>query len=202
MVSKGVWRIMKVLVACEFSGGVRDAFIRQGHDAVSCDLIPSESPGPHIQGNVLEVINSGEWDLMIAHPPCTHLAVSGARWFKDKPDLQREAIQFFMDLVTCEIPKVCIENPVGIMSTVYRKPNQYIQPWGFGHPESKKTGLWLRGLPNLIPTNNVKEEYDSLPVNVRNRIHYLPPTPDRGKLRSRTYPGIAEAMANQWSNLF
>jgi len=98
--------------------------------------------------------------------------------------------------------KVYIENPVGIMSTVYRKPNQYIQPWEFGHPESKKTGLWLRGLPNLIPTNNVKEEYDSLPVNVRNRIHYLPPTPDRGKLRSRTYPGIAEAMANQWSNLF
>ena len=193
---------MKVLVACEYSGTVRDAFLKLGHDAVSCDLLPTESPGPHIVGDVLEIVNSGEFDLMIAHPPCTHLSVSGARWFKDKVELQKTAIDFFLSLAFCDIPKYCIENPVGIMSTVWRKPNQYIQPWEFGHPESKKTGLWLRGLPKLQPTDNVKSVYDTLPDNQRNRIHYLPPSQDRGKLRSKTYPGIAKAMAIQWSNLF
>jgi len=124
---------MRVLIACEFSGVVRDAFLARGHDAVSCDLLPTESPGPHIQGDVLEIINSGEWDLMIAHPPCTHLAVSGARWFNDKKEEQYQAINFFMEHAFCEIPKYCIENPVGIISTAWRPPDQYIHPWQFGH---------------------------------------------------------------------
>lgn len=184
---------MKVLVACEFSGVVRDAFLERGHDAVSCDLLPTESPGPHIQGDVLEIINSGEWDLMIAHPPCTHLAVSGARWFKDKKEEQYQAINFFMQLAFCETPKYCIENPVSIMSTTWRPPDQYIQPWQFGHGETKKTGLWLRGLPKLVPTNIV-DGRDA-------RIHNMPPGKDRWKKRSITYTGIACAMAEQWGDL-
>lgn len=181
---------MKVLVACEFSGIVRDAFAAKGHNAISCDLLPTEKFGPHYQGDVLGILDQG-WDLMIAHPPCTYLAVSGARWWETKQAEQRKAIYFFMALADADIPKICIENPVGIMSTYWRIPNQYIQPWQFGHGETKKTGLWLKGLPKLRPTNIVKGR--------EARIHKMPKTPDRGKLRSITYQGIADAMAEQWS---
>ena len=183
---------MKILIACEFSGIVRDAFIKKGHDAVSCDLLPTETPGPHIQGNVLEVINNG-WDMMIAHPPCTDIAVSGAKhfWYKIKDGRQQKSVDFFMMLVNAPIDKICIENPVGIMSTKYRKPDQYIQPWQFGHGETKKTCLWLKNLPELKAINIVEGR--------ENRIWKMPPSKDRGKLRSITYKGIATAMATQWS---
>ena len=181
---------MRVLAACEYSGRVRDAFIARGHDAISCDLLPADSPGPHYQGDVMDIIGDG-FDLMIAHPPCTHLCVSGARWFKDKVVEQKEAIEFFMALINADIPKIAIENPVGIMSTKYRKPDQYIQPWEYGHGETKKTCLWLKGLNQLVPTNIVEGR--------DNRIHRLPPSKDRGKLRSETYQGWADAMAAQWS---
>lgn len=182
---------MKVLIACEFSGIVRDAFIKRGHDAISCDLLPTERPGPHHQGSVIEILKIG-WDLMIAHPPCTHLAVSGARWFKQKREdgRQQGAIDFFIALFDAPIPKICIENPVGVMSSVYRGPDQYIQPWQFGHGETKKTGLWLKNLPDLLPTNIVSGR--------EARIHKMPPSKDRGRLRSITYQGIADAMAEQW----
>lgn len=180
---------MKVLIACEFSGIVREAFKAKGHDAWSCDLLPSEIPGQHIQDNVLNHLNDG-WDLMIAHPPCTHLAVSGARWFKNKKNEQAEAIDFFMSLVDCNINKVCIENPIGIMSTWYAKPDQIIQPWMFGHGETKATCLWLRNLPKLKPTNIVEGR--------EQRVFKEPPSPERWKNRSRTYTGIAQAMAEQW----
>ena len=183
---------MKVLVACEFSGIVRDAFIERGHNTWSCDLIPSESIGPHYQGDVKYVLEHETWDLMIAHPPCTHLAVSGARWFKDKIREQKEAVDFFLTLVMADIPKICIENPVGIMSTLHRKPDQYIQPWQFGHGETKKTCLWLKNLPLLKPTDIVEGR--------ENRIHRMAPSPNRGHERSRFYPGIAQAMAEQWSD--
>lgn len=182
---------MKVLIACEYSGIVRDAFLERGHDAWSCDILPTESPGPHIQGDVLEILNDG-WDLMIAHPPCTHLAVSGARWFKEKQKdgRQQKAIHFFMTLVNAPILKTCIENPVSIMSSKYRKPNQIIQPWQFGHGETKKTCLWLKGLPPLMHTNIVDGR--------EQRVWKMAPSPDRWKERSRTYRGIGEAMATQW----
>ena len=183
---------MRVLVACEFSGTVRDAFIRAGHDAVSCDLLPTEKPGPHIVGDVLDYIGFGG-DLLIAFPPCTHLCVSGARWFKDKAKEQAEAIDFFMALANSPIPRIAIENPIGIMSTRYRKPDQIIQPWQFGHGETKATCLWLKGLPKLTPTNIVDGRTA--------RVHRMPPGPDRWRERSRTYQGIADAMAQQWSNL-
>ena len=182
---------MKVLVACEFSGVVRDAFRTIGHDAWSCDILPSENFSMfHYQTDVKNVINEG-WDLMIAHPPCTHLAVSGARWFKDKQEEQKDAIDFFMMLVNSPIPKIAIENPIGIMSTKYRKPDQIIQPWMFGHGETKATCLWLKGLPLLKPTDVVEGR--------EARIHKMAPSPDRWKERSRTYPGIAYAMAEQWA---
>ena len=148
---------MKVLVACEFSGVVRDAFIARGHDAMSCDLRPSETPGPHYQGDVFDIINDG-WDLMIAHPPCTHLSVSGARHFAAKraDGRQQEAVAFFLLLAKSEIPRIAIENPVCIMSSVWRKPDQIIQPWQFGHGETKATCLWLKGLLKLQPTNIVE----------------------------------------------
>ena len=180
---------MKVLIACEFSGIVRDAFIERGHDAVSCDIIESERPGAHITGDVLHWLNDG-WDLMIAHPPCTHIAVSGARWFKYKQTEQKEAIKFFMDMINAPIEKICTENPVSIMSTVYRKPDQYIQPWQHGHGETKKTGLWLKGLPILKSSNIVEGR--------KPRVHYESPGQNRQKNRSRTYTGIAKAMAEQW----
>lgn len=190
---------MKVLIACEYSGTVRDAFIKRGHDAVSCDILSTDSPGPHYQGDVRDILNDG-WDIMIAHPPCTHLAVSGAAWFAEKraDGRQQTGIDFFMEMINANIPKICVENPVCIMSSVYRKPDQIIQPYMFGHPESKKTCLWLKNLSKLTPTMDVKSDYDLLPKNQRERIHYLPPSEDRWKLRSLTYPGIAEAMAVQW----
>lgn len=183
---------MKVLVACEFSGRVRDAFIACGHDAVSCDLLPTEAPGPHYQGDVFPLL-SKEWDMMVAFPPCTHLCVSGARWFSKKKREQMAAENFFMCLVGCPIPKIVIENPVGIMSTRYRKPDQIIQPWMFGHGETKATCLWLKNCPPLRPTLIVEGR--------ESRIHKMPPSSDRGRLRSITYQGIADAMAEQWGTL-
>ena len=182
---------MKVLIACEFSGRVRDAFRIRGHDAWSCDILSTEKPGPHIQSDVLNILNDN-WDLMIAHPPCTYLAVSGARWWETKQVEQRKAIFFFMSLADANILKICIENPVGIMSPFWRKPNQYIQPWQFGHGETKKTGLWLKNLPKLNPTNIVEGR--------EARIHKMPPSKYRSKLRSITYQGIADAMAKQWGS--
>ena len=180
---------MKVLIACEFSGIVREAFIKRGHDALSCDLLPSEIKGPHHQGNVLDIIDNG-WDLMIAHPPCTHLAVSGARWFKDKQQEQIAALEFVRKLFDAKIPKIAIENPVSIISSKIRKPDQIIQPWMFGHGETKKTCLWLKNLPALVPTNIVDGR--------EQRIWKMPPNENRWKERSRTFNGIAEAMAQQW----
>lgn len=180
---------MRVLVACEFSGIVRDAFAAKGHDAWSCDLLPTERPGKHIQGDVLEVINDG-WDLMIAHPPCTHLAVSGARWFKDKQAEQKEALEFVYMLLSSTVRRIALENPVSIISSVFRKPEQIVQPWQFGHGETKATCLWLKGLQPLRPTNIVEGRVA--------RVHREPPGPDRWKNRSRTFPGLAAAMADQW----
>lgn len=181
---------MKVLVACEFSGRVREAFRAKGHDAWSCDLIESEDASPfHIQGDCLEILDN-DWDLMIAHPPCTHLAVSGARWFKNKLTEQAEALDFVYTLMTASIPKICIENPISIISSKIRKPNQIIQPWQFGHGETKATCLWLKGLPKLVPTNIVEGR--------EAKVHLMSPGPNRWKERSRTYQGIANAMAEQW----
>lgn len=183
---------MKVLIACEFSGIVRDAFMKAGHDAWSCDLLPTEATGQHIQGDVLNIINDG-WDLMIAHPPCTHLSVSGARWFKDKINEQIAAASFFIQLANCSIKKICIENPIGIMSTRYHKPDQIIQPWQFGHGETKATCLWLKGLPKLTPTNIVEGR--------EGKVWKMPPSETRWKERSRTFYGIAKAMAEQWGKI-
>lgn len=182
---------MRILVACEYSGRVRDAFIAKGHDAISCDILPTDNKGPHYQGDVFDIIDDG-FDMMIAHPPCTHLAVSGARHFAEKraDGRQQAAIDFFMTLANCSIPLKAIENPICIMSSIWRKPDQIIQPWMFGHGETKATCLWLEGLPLLIPTNIVDGR--------EARIHKMPPTPDRAKLRSMTYQGIADAMAEQW----
>ena len=182
---------MRILIGCEFSGVVRDAFIRKGHDAISCDLLPTDLPGPHYQCDVLDVLDEG-WDLAIFHPPCTHLAVSGAKHFaeKRKDGRQQAAIDFFMHLASANIEQVAIENPVCIMSTHWRKPDQIIQPWQFGHGETKATCLWLKGLPPLKPTNIVDGRSA--------RVHRMPPSKDRWKLRSITYQGIADAMADQW----
>ena len=190
---------MKVLVACEYSGRVRDAFIGGGHEAMSCDLLPTDVPGPHYQGDVRDVLDY-PWDLMIAHPPCTDLAVSGAAWFEKKRinGSQQASASFFMMLAKADIPRIAIENPVCIISSIWRKPDQIIQPWMFGHMEQKATCLWLKGLPKLSPTNIVKDEMMKLPKNKRERLHYLPPSEDRWKLRSETYQGIAQAMADQW----
>jgi hypothetical protein len=183
---------VRVLVACEYSGRVRDAFIAQGHEAMSCDLLPTDSPGPHYQGDVLDVLDDG-WDLMIAHPPCTHLAVSGARWFKGKEAEQAEALEFVAKLLDADIPRIALENPVSVISSRIRKPDQIIQPWMFGHGETKATCLWLKGLPKLKPTDIVEGR--------EARIHKMGPSPDRWKLRSETYPGIAQAMAQQWGGI-
>jgi hypothetical protein len=184
---------MKVLVACEFSGVVRDAFTARGHDAWSCDLLPCEKGGgQHIQGDVFPLL-SGAWDLLLAFPPCTHLCVSGARWFSKKKREQMEAENFFMCLVGCPIHRIAVENPIGIMSTKYRKPDQIIQPWQFGHGETKATCLWLKNLPKLIATNVV--------AGREPRVHKCPPGPDRWKERSRTLQGVAAAMADQWGSL-
>lgn len=172
--------VVRVLVACEFSGRVRDAFARQGHNAWSCDLLPSEAPGQHIVGDVREHLGAG-WDLIVAFPPCTHLAVSGARWFKDKVDQQPAAIQFFLDCANAPAPRVAVENPVSIMSRLYRKPDQIIQPWQFGHPETKATCLWLRGLPLLAPTHRDGTDLfaEPAPVERVGRVWREPPGPDR-----------------------
>lgn len=183
---------MKVLVACEFSGIVREAFRSRGHDAISCDLLPTEIDGPHYRGDVMDILEDG-WDLMIAHPPCTHLAVSGARWFKDKQREQAEALEFVRMLLGAPIPRIALENPVSIISSRIRKPDQIIQPWMFGHGETKATCLWLKNLPLLTPTNIVEGR--------TGRVHREPPSPDRWKNRSRTFPGIADAMAEQWGDL-
>ena len=179
-------------MACEFSGVVRDAFIARGHDAMSCDLLPTEAPGPHYCGDVRDVLRGG-WDLMIAHPPCTHLAVSGARWFKDKREEQAEALEFVRLLMAAAIPRIALENPISIISSEIRKPDQIIQPWQHGHGETKATCLWLRRLPKLAP---------SCVVDGRSaRVHRMAPGPDRWKERSRTLPGIAAAMAEQWGGV-
>lgn len=182
----------KVLVACEYSGTVRDAFIKAGHDAISCDLLPTDVAGPHYQGDVTDILNNG-WDLLIAHPPCTHLAVSGARWFKEKQKEQQEALAFVELLLNASVSKICLENPVSIISSKIRKPDQIIQPWQYGHGETKATCLWLKNLPLLKPTDLVEGR--------EARIHKMPPSPDRWKLRSKTYQGIADAMAAQWGPL-
>ena len=183
---------MKVLIACEYSGRVREAFRLRGHNVTSCDLLPAEDGSQfHYQGDVFDIIKKG-WDLMIAHPPCTHLAVSGARHFAEKraDGRQQEALDFVRALMYAPIDRIAIENPVSIISSQIRKADQYIQPWQFGHGETKKTGLWLKNLPKLVPSNIVEGRAD--------RIHKMPPSPDRWKERSRTYQGIANAMAEQW----
>lgn len=180
---------MRVLVACEYSGRVRDAFLALGHDALSCDLLLTESAGPHYQGDVRDVLDRG-WDLLVAHPPCTDLAVSGARWFKDKVKEQAEALDFVRLLLGAPIPRIALENPVSVISSRIKKPDQVIQPWQFGHGETKATCLWLKGLPRLVPTNIV--------AGREARVHRMPPGPDRWKERSRTYEGVAAAMAMQW----
>lgn len=195
---------MRVLIACEFSGTVRDAFAKRGHDALSCDLEQSETPGQHYQGDVMDILADG-WDMMIAHPPCTHLAVSGARHFeqKRKDGRQQKGIDFFMKMINAPIPMIAVENPVGIMSTIYRKPDQIIEPYEYGHPCTKKTCLWLKGLPLLKPTDIV-DKGDVWVAKSGKRMsqwYYdsscLPPK-EREKMRNKTFQGIADAMAEQW----
>lgn len=191
---------MRVLIGCEYSGVVRDAFLAKGHDAMSCDLLPTDKPGPHYQGDVFDIIGDG-WDLAIFHPPCTYMARSGQRWLKDQPPLKSgklvgaerraalaKAIDFFEKLLNAPIPRVCVENPRSFL--IPFPVTQYIQPWQFGHGETKETGLWLRNLPPLVPTDIVEGR--------EARIHKLPPSADRWKIRSETYAGIAQAMAQQW----
>jgi len=192
---------MRVLIACEYSGTVRDAFLAAGHDAMSCDLLPSDRPGPHYQGDIVDILRD-DWDLMIAHPPCTHLAVSGAKHFAQKQadGRQAAALDFVRMLMAAPIPRICVENPVSIISTRIRKPDQIIQPWQYGHEATKTTCLWLKGLPPLVPTNivgkgarHVTKSGKSLP-----QWYNLPPSADRWRIRSATFQGIADAMAAQW----
>lgn len=183
---------MRVLVACEFSGTVREYFLEKGHDTLSCDLLPTEIPGPHYQGDVRDVLYDG-WDLMIAFPPCTHLSSSGARWFSKKQEQQQDALAFVRLLLEAPINKIALENPIGVISTHITKPTQVIQPWMFGHPEKKATCLWLRNLPKLQSTIII------IPESKRTqRIHMMGETKGRAKERSITYKGIAHAMAEQW----
>lgn len=209
---------MKILVACEESQAVTIELRRLGHEAYSCDIEPCSGGHPewHIMGDVLNVLNGnaifrtqdgkihcidGRWDMLICFPPCTDLASSGAAWFEQKraDGRQQRSIDFFMRFANAPCERIAIENPVGIMSSIYRKPNQITHPWQHGHPEQKSTCLWLIGLPELKETNNVREYMLTLPKNQRERLHYLPPSPDRAKLRSKTFPGIARAMAEQWA---
>ena len=199
---------MKILVGCEESQAVCIEFRKLGYEAYSCDLLPCSGGHPewHLQMDIFEAIKLGGWDMMIAFPTCTYLTVSANKWYKDQPErksgtlvgearreARREAIKFFMDLYNCEIPVVALENPIGVMSSVFRKPDQVLQPWMFGHGETKATCLWLKDLPKLNPTNIVDGRVQ--------RLHLLPKTPERAMLRSKTFPGIASAMANQWGNL-
>jgi hypothetical protein len=198
---------MKILVACEYSGTVRDAFIRGGHEAMSCDLLPTDAPGPHYQGDVMDIIGDG-WDLMVAHPPCTYLSVSGMHWttrgLRD-PQLTEDALEFVRQLMAAPISRIAIENPVSVISSQIRKPDQIITPYQFGHDASKKTCLWLKGLPLLRPTQfieprivNGKPRWGNQTDSGQNK---LPPSADRWKIRSETYTGIANAMAYQWGSL-
>ena len=193
---------MKILIACEFSGIVRDAFAARGHVAISCDLLPTERPeGTHWQGDVLDFIKMQNFDMMIAHPPCTFLAVSGNRWMKERPERisdREKALAFVRALMDADIPRICIENPKGVISSRIRKPDQIIQPWQFGHPETKETHLWLKGLPTLEPTTDLREQMNGRAAKDRGRVHHAAPGPDRWKERSRTFAGIAKAMAEQW----
>ena len=191
---------MRVLIACEYSGVTRRAFAARGHDVMSCDLLESEDNSPyHYTGDIRDML-AQPWDLMIAHPPCTDIAVSGAAWFKEKiaDGRQERALDFVRLLMAQDIPRIAIENPVSVISSKIRKPDQIVQPWMFGHKEQKATCLWLKGLPKLLETNNVKAEMMLLPKRERERLHYLPPSPTRWKERSRTFLGIAEAFADQW----
>lgn len=208
---------IKILIACEESQRVTIEMRRLGHEAYSCDIQEPSGGHPewHIHGDALKALRGGiiktmdgethvvgKWDMMIAHPPCTHLAVSGARWFAEgkKPlSLRKEAAEFFLKFAEADIPKIAVENPVSVMSTIYRKPDQIIHPWQYGHPEEKTTCLWLKGLPKLTPTNNVREEMMKLTKKERERIYYMSPWPERAKERSKTFPGIARAMAEQWA---
>jgi len=198
--------VKRILIACEFSGTVREAFKKVGWDAWSCDILPTEIPGNHIQDDVLNHLGGG-WDMMIAHPPCTYLTNSGVTWLHK--DAKRwielfNAALFFKKLLNANIPKICVENPIQhkyAKAFINQEYTQIIQPWMFGHPESKATCLWLKGLPELKETDNVKEEMLSLPDNQRQRLHYLPPSEDRWKLRSKTFQGIADAISEQWTNI-
>ena len=193
---------MRILVACEESQAVTKEFRRLGHEAYSCDIEPCSGGKPewHLQQDAIPLVYGGGFDMIIAFPPCTHLAVSGAAWFeqKRKDGRQQQGIDFFMKFANAPCDRVMIENPIGIMSTIWRKPDQIIQPYQFGHMERKATCLWLKGLPLLKHTNNVYDEMMKLPRNKRERLHYLPPSPDRSKLRSKTFPGIARAIAEQF----
>jgi len=198
---------MKVLIACEYSGTVRDAFIKAGHDAMSCDLLPTDVAGPHHQGDVTDILNDG-WDLIIAHPPCTYMTNSGVSWLYKDPArwaLLNDAAAFFNLLLDAPVNRIAVENPImhkyAKERIGNRKQDQVVQPWMFGHMEQKGTCLWLKNLPLLTATNNVKAEMLLLPDNERQRLHYLSPGPDRWKLRSKTYQGIADAMAAQWGCL-
>lgn len=183
---------MRVLIACEFSGIVRQAFRILGHEAWSADVLPAEDNSPyHLKGDIFKRTDWGYWDLMIAHPPCTYLTVAGNRWYANRPDLIQEGLDFVLALAQLPVPKIAIENPIGRLSTLWRKPDQIIQPWMFGHGETKATCLWLKNLPKLIPTDIVEGRIP--------KVHYASPGPERWKTRSRTYIGIAEAMADQWS---
>jgi hypothetical protein len=194
---------VRVLIACEYSGAVRDAFLELGHDAMSCDLLPTEVPGPHYQGDVRDILGDG-WDLMVAHPTCTYLCNSGVRWLHSDHTRWQHMVEgavFFRELLNAPIPMRAIENPIMhkyAASIIGRRQDQVIQPWMFGHPETKGTGLWLEGLPLLQATDNVREHMLSLPKAEQSRIHYMSPGADRWKERSRTYAGIAHAMAQQW----
>lgn len=201
---------MRILIACEYSGRVREAFAALGHDAWSCDLIDTEQPGQHIIGDALEVAYNGTWDMMIAHPPCTYLTNTANRWLYNKDgskniprwDNMRDAAAFFKALYDAPIPKKVLENPIqnkyGLEMHGCGKATQYVQPWMFGHMEQKATGLWLQGVPKLKPTNDVKSEMMKLSLKERQRLFMLPPSEDRWKIRSRTFEGIALAMADQW----
>lgn len=192
---------MRVLVACEESQAVCKAFRELGHEAYSCDIEPCSGGHPewHIQADALELLKI-KWDMILAFPPCTDLAVSGAAWFEEKrkDGRQQRAIEFFMKFANADCDRIAIENPVGIMSTYWRKPDQIVQPYMFGHPEQKKTCFWLKGLPPLKETKNVYDEMMKRPKKERERLHYLPPSPERAKIRSKTFSGIAQAMAEQW----
>lgn len=195
---------MRILCACEESQAVCKEFRALGHIAYSCDILPCSGGFDdwHLQADVRQIVKL-DWDMIIAFPPCTNLSVSGARWFREKiaSGEQQKAIDFFMLFAESKCKRVCIENPIGIMSTHWRKPDQIIQPWMFGHAESKATCLWLKELPKLVEEDNVKAAFDSLPIKEKNRIHYMPPGKDRGKMRSKTFEGIAKAMAKQWGEL-